>query len=158
MNYYNAGYATAQFMISLAVLAGLVVGIVAIVRAIRKPPQPATANGSLVAAFALVPGERCGVIWQAAHTSGHPMMATITSTGVFALNHYTPQSPQPQSPPLRMMPDGVAVTAGSPSTVTPGAAEPMVQVSLSRAGQLPVAFWIAQSGAQALVAWARPSL
>lgn len=101
MNYYDAGYAAGQFVIAVAVLAGLSVGIVAIVRASRKPAQPSTTDAYWIAAFALTPGERCGFVWQAAHTAGHPMIATITSTGVFALNHYAPQAP-----PMRLRPEG----------------------------------------------------
>lgn len=152
MNYYNAGYAIGQLMGALMMIAVVVVVIVLIVKS-RKSAQPSATDGYWIAAFALMPGERCGFVWQAAHSLGHPMIATITSTGVFALNHYSPQSP-----PLRLRAEGVTVTVGYPSTVTPGAAEPMVEVSLAQSGQTPVSFWIAQSGAQALVAWARPSL
>jgi hypothetical protein len=137
---------------ALMVIAVIVVVIVLIVKS-RKPAQPSTTDAYWIAAFALMPGERCGLVWQAAHSLGYPMIATITSTGVFALNHYSPQSP-----PLRLRPDGVTVAAGYPSAVTPGAAEPMVGVSLTPTDQAPVFFWISQSGAQALIAWAKPSL
>ena len=152
MNYEALGYVIGQLLGAVMVIAVIVVVIVLIVKS-RKPAQPWATDAYWVAAFALVPGERCGVVWQAAHSLGHPMVATITSTGVFALNHYSPQSP-----PLRLRPEGVTAAMGYPAVVTPGAAEPMVEVSLSQSGQAPVSFWIAQSGAQALVAWARPSL
>jgi hypothetical protein len=152
MNYDDLGYAIGQLMGALMMIAVVVVVIVLIVKS-RKSAPPSATDAYWIAAFALMPGERCGFVWQAAHTAGHPMVATITSTGVFALNHYAPQAP-----PMRLRPEGVAATVGYPSAVTPGAAEPMVEVSLAQSGQTPVSFWIAQSGAQALVAWARPSL
>ena len=151
MNPEELGTAIGHLIFAMAVLAFIVVVIVVIVKS-RKPAQPSASDAYWIAAFALMPGERCGAVWQAAHSLGHPMIATITSTGVFALNHYSPQSP-----PLRLRPEGVTVATRYPSAVTPGAAEPMVEVSLSQSGQAPVSFWIAQSGAQALVSWARPA-
>lgn len=152
MNYYNAGYAAAQLVITLLVLAGICVGIVAIVRVSRKAARPPTADAYWFAAFALMPGERCGFVWQAMHVGGQPMIATITSIGTFALNYH-----QPQPRPLRLRPEGVTLSLSGVPVSVPGALEPMVEVTLSPVNQAPVTFLIVQSGASALAAWAIPA-
>lgn len=119
---------------------------------LKKRNQPPPMDAGLFLRFALLPGERHGTVWAAADLSGEPMIATITSTHAFALNFSVVQAP-----PVRQRPEGCMVAIGSAPMITPGAAEPMVQVSLSRPGQPPVSFWIAQSGAKALAAWAKPS-
>jgi hypothetical protein len=120
---------------------------------LRKRHQPPPMAAAAFMRFALLPGERYGVMWQAVHPSGEPMIVTITSTGVLAANYAVAQAA-----PVRLHPEGVSVAVGAHHMITPGASEPIVEVSLAQSGQTPVSFWIAQSGAQALVAWARPSL
>lgn len=115
----------------------------------RKVPPPMDAG--LFMRFALLPGERHGTVWAAAHPSGEPMIATITSTGAFALNYSVAQAP-----PVRLRPEGVLVAAGFQYMITPGATEPMVDVTLSVADQSPLSFRIAHGGAKALSAWAIP--
>jgi len=116
----------------------------------RRRHQPPPMDAGLFMRFALLPGERHGLVWQAANLSGEPMVATITSTGVFALNYAIAQAA-----PTRLRPEGVAVAVGSTQMITPGANEPMVDVTLSGPDQVPMSFRIAQSGAKALAAWAK---
>ncbi|NTV38929.1 MAG: hypothetical protein HGA51_03090 [Demequinaceae bacterium] len=119
---------------------------------LRKPTERPVMHAGLLMRFALLPGERHGVVWEAEHLSGAPMIATLTSTGVFALNYSVEQAP-----PVRMRPEGVSVTCGSPQAITTGAAEPMVDVTLFAPSDPPMSFRIARSGATALAAWAVPS-
>lgn len=119
---------------------------------LKRRHQPPPMDAGLLMRFALAPGERHGPVWQAFSPAGVPMMATITSTGVFALN-FTEE----QAHPVRLRPEGVVVTVGGMQTVTPGAVEPMLEVALAGPGQEPVRFAISQSGATAIAAWAVPS-
>lgn len=115
----------------------------------RKVPPPMDAG--LFMRFALLPGERHGTVWTAAHPSGEPMIATITSTGAFALNYSVAQAP-----PVRLRPEGAVVAVGYTHPMASGAAEPMVDVTLSTPNQSPLSVCISQSGAKALSAWAVP--
>jgi len=119
---------------------------------LRKRKVPPPIDAGLFLRFALLPGERHGTVWAAADLSGEPMIATITTTNVFALNFSVVQAP-----PVRLRPEGCVAAFGTPQMITPAATEPMVQVSLSHAGQPPMSFWIAHSGAKALANWAKPS-
>lgn len=116
---------------------------------LKKRHQPPPMDAGLFMRFALLPGERHGQVWPAAHPDGHPMIATITSKGVFALNYAIAQAA-----PIRLRPEGLAVAGGPTQMITPGATEPMVEVTLSGPDQAPLTFRIAQSGAKALAAWA----
>jgi len=119
---------------------------------LRKRKVPPPMDAGLFLRFALLPGERHGTVWAAADLSGEPMIATITTTNVFALNFSVVQAP-----PVRLRPEGCVAAFGTPQMITPAATEPMVQVSLSHAGQPLMSFWIAHSGAKALANWAKPS-
>lgn len=152
MDPYQSGQAIGRFTMSLGILVAIIWGVIAIIRSARKPSPAARAEAYWSAAFALLPREQCGPVWQAAHMEGHYMAATITSTETFALNYQTPQAP-----PLRVRPEGMSVTFGSAEIVIPGANEPMVEATLSSPVQPPVTFRIAQSGATALAAWAVPT-
>ncbi len=119
---------------------------------LKKRSDPPPMDAGLFMRFALLPGERHGQVWPAAPLSGDPMVATITSTRVFALNYSVAQVP-----PVRVHPGGAVVSVGSTQTITEGA-EPMVDITLLAPDQSPLSFRIAQSGAKALVAWAVPAL
>jgi hypothetical protein len=58
---------------------------------------------------------------------------------------------------VRLRPEGAVVTVGLMQTVTPGATEPILEVTVVAPGEDPVFFGISQSGARALTAWAVPS-
>jgi hypothetical protein len=156
MSSYDAGYAMGQLIfglgIPLLVLGGICWGVIAIIRAARKPAVALPTDPGILMRFGLVPGEGHGPIWQAFHPSGAPMMATITSMGVFALNYTVAQAP-----PVRLRPEGAVVTVGLMQTVTPGAVEPILEVTVSAPGHDPLYFGITQSGARALTAWAVPA-
>jgi len=91
-------------------------------------------------------------VWQAVHPSGEPMIVTITSTGVLAANYAVAQAA-----PVRLHPEGVSVAVGAHHMITPGAVEPIVDVTISSPDQPPLAFRLAVSSAKAISAWARPS-
>ncbi len=118
---------------------------------LKKRKDTPSMDAGLFMRFALLPGERHREVWLAAHLSGDPMVATITSTGVFALNYSVVQAP-----PVRLRPEGTVVSVGSTHTITEGA-EPMVDMARSAPDQSPLSFRIAHSGAKALVAWAVPA-
>lgn len=155
MTAHDAGYAMGQaifgLIVPLFVLAGIVWGVVALMRGSKKTRREAPVDAALLMRFALLPGEGHGPVWHAAHPSGEPMIATITSTGVFALNYSIAQAP-----PVRLRREGAAVSFGFTHPITMGAAEPMLDVTLAGPGQPPLSFCIAQSGAKALSAWAVP--
>jgi len=140
----------------------MILGVSALGWELRRRKVPPPMDAGLFMRFALLPGERHGTVWAAAHPSGEPMIATITSTGAFALNYSVAQAP-----PVRLRPEGAAVAVGAAvpvgavplgvtQTITPPAAEPMVDVNISVPGQPPLSFRIAHSGAKALSAWAIP--
>lgn len=102
MNAEALGRALGHLFFALFVIVVIVMGVVAIVRSSRKSPPSAEPVAYWAATFGLLPGEGFTYVWQAAHALGHPMIATITASGVFALNHQ-----RPQSPPMRLRPEGV---------------------------------------------------
>jgi|GEM_PF-1584807 len=116
---------------------------------LKKRKQVPVMDAGLFMRFALLPGERHGPVWPAAHASGESMVATITSTGVFALNYS-----QAQALPVRLDPAGAVVVIGTTHMIAPGASEPLVDVTVTSPRQPPVSFSMAIGGADALVAWA----
>jgi hypothetical protein len=119
---------------------------------LRKRHQPPPMDAAAFMRFALLPGERYGAVWQAVHPSGEAMIVTITSTGILAANYAVAQAA-----PVRLRPEGVSVAVGAHHMITPGAVEPMVDVTISSGDQSPLAFRLALSSATAISAWARPS-
>lgn len=138
---------------TFVVVVATIVGVIYAIVHSRRAPSPQQASIRYWAGvFGLVPGEGCGTVWQAAHPLGHPMVATITSMGVFSLNHSSPHSP-----PLRLRPEGVSVASSPALNITTAADEPMVEVTLTVPGGNPIVFALSQSGADALAAWAVPT-
>jgi hypothetical protein len=136
-------------LIPLVVIAGIVFGIIALVRASKKPAPVPTADVFYFSKFAVRPGERLGVVWWGAHRSGARLIVTIASTGDLVMNYY-----EQEGPPVRVSQATSTVTVGPTVAVNGPASAAMVEVTLSSNEHPPFVVYLEPNAADAVARWA----
>jgi hypothetical protein len=150
---YDSGYAFGQLfmglLIPLVVLAGIVFGVIAIVRASSKPAPVPTADVFYFAKFATRPGERLGSVWWGVHRSGARLIVTITSMGDLVMNYY-----EQEGAPVRVRQATSTVTLGPMVAVNGPTMSGMVEVTLSSTEHPPFVVYLEPAAAETVARWA----